>query len=650
MEKVALLGRPNSGKSSLFNLLTGLNQRIGNFPGVTVQQKKGKFHDIEIIDLPGLQTLQSSNLDEKISKQELFKLTEKDRVLFIANGMQLEESLVLFSQVADLQIPIFLAINFKDEIENNGIEIDLKAIEARFGCPVILFSAQTGDELDTLRKLIETDQFKVPNSINRSQYDSFDSTGTYINTYRSLLEQADNLTFWEKDYRSRKGIIQGIIGESSTRTASSYLTRSQKWDKVLLHPIWGLIIFLVVLFIVFQGVFTLAEYPMGWIETAFNGLADLFDARFWKAVVLGVGAIIVFVPPIAILFFLIGILEQTGYLSRISFIADAFLKKFGLSGHSVVPLMSSWACAIPAIMSARIISNPKERFAVIMATPLMTCSARLPVYAILIIVLFPDDSVFWGAKGLTLLALYLLGLTATLLVAWIVNRNSNIPSSKNWVLELPVFRKPNWQNIGITVYQKTKTFVIEAGKIILAISILLFIASEFSPVSDASMAEKLEEAKNQNPQESEKVLAQNLALEYSYLGYLGKGIEPVVRPLGYDWKIGIALLSSFAAREVFASTLVTIYSIEEIQDEAEDDTNLRIADKFRNDLIKQGKEDNLTAIAVSLLLFYVFAMQCMSTLAIVQRETNSWKYALLQFTFFFVLAYSFAFTAFQLLS
>jgi ferrous iron transport protein B len=649
MEKIIFIGKPNSGKSSLFNQLTGLNQKTGNFSGVTVEQKKGRFQDFEITDLPGLQSLQSTNLDEQISKRELFKLTESDKVVFIANGMQLEESLLFFSQIADLQIPILLAINFKDEIEKNGVEIKLDPLSKQLGCSTIIVNARTGDGIEELKQLIKNNGFRIPNSICRSQYDEFSENGDYKNNYRILSEKETNSDFWESDYFKRKEVIQNIAKECTTKPPSSYLSKTQRLDKWLLHPIIGVFIFLFIMFLVFQGVFSFAEYPMGLIDDSFSSLADMVGSKFLKAIIIGLGAIMVFIPPIAILFFLLGILEHTGYLSRISFIADAFLKKFGLSGHSVVPLMSSWACAIPAIMSTRIITNPRERFAVIMASPLMTCSARLPVYAILIIVIFPEESSFWGIKGLTLLSLYLLGLVATLMVAWLVNKNSKIPSSDNWILELPVFRKPNWKSIFINVYQKTKAFVVQAGKIILVISVLLFILSETSPKNQQFVTDKIVESQENTPANEHEAIEKNIELEYSYLGYMGKGIEPLVRPLGYDWKIGIALISSFAAREVFASTLVTIYSLEEVTDEEDGVKNTRIADKFRADLIKQGKEPNVTAISVSLLLFYVFAMQCMSTLAIVRRETNSWYYAIVQFLFMLLLAYGFAFIAYQLL-
>ena len=399
MEKIACIGRPNSGKSSLFNQLTGLNQKTGNYSGVTVEQKTGQFSSFQIVDLPGLQSLQSSNLDEQISKRELFKLGEKDKVIFVANGMQLSESMLLFTQIADLQIPTLLVINFKDEIERHGVQIDLSTLKKRIGCDAAVINSRSGEGLDELKTKIESKAFRIPNAICRSLYDKLSEDGIYSNDYEELLNKPADAEFWQTDYFQRKRIIEQIISESVQANPVSYLKKSQSLDRFLLHPISGMLIFLLVMFLVFQAVFSLSEYPMGWIDDGFGSLADAVNMKLLKAVVVGIGAIVVFIPPIAILFFLLGILEHTGYLSRISFIADAFLKRFGLSGHSVMPLMSSWACAIPAIMSTRIITNPRERFAVIMASPLMTCSARLPVYAILIIVIFPNETSTWGVKG-----------------------------------------------------------------------------------------------------------------------------------------------------------------------------------------------------------------------------------------------------------
>lgn len=659
MEKVTLIGRPNSGKSSLFNQLTGLNQKTANFAGVTVEQHIGRFQLVEIADLPGLHSLQSTNADERIAIKKILSLDQHDHVLFVANGMQLTESLELYSQIADLQIPILLAINFGDEMQQHGVSIDLSALQGRLGCPVVVINAKNGDGIDILKQRLSQQQFSVPHTIARSLYDDF-AGNQHTNQYRSLLENEMNTittAFWQKDYRKRRQVIRQIVAQCVTQAPTNYLSSTQRLDRWLLHPVVGVLIFLAVMFLLFQSIFVLADIPVSYIEQAQDWLINAVDHKLLKAIITGLGSVLVFVPPIAILFFLLGVLEHSGYLSRISFIADAFLKKFGLSGHSIVPLMSSWACAIPAIMSTRMITNPRERFAVLMAAPLMTCSARLPVYAILIYTIFPAADSWWGVQGLAMMLLYLMGLVATLSVAWLVNKNSGIlPASEHWLLELPVFRQPNWKSIAITVYQKTASFVVQTGKIIVLIAVVLYMLSSNSPRSSAFIEQQVSLTQQQQPHFTPEKAMDKVVFENSYLRYMGEGVGWAVQPLGYDWKVGIALLSSFAAREVFSPTLATIYSIEETKlttdgseaEKQDDEIEQEIAAKFKADLLKQHK--NVTAVAVSLMMFYIFAMQCMSTFATVRRETQSWYYAFVQFLLMFVLAYVFAFIAYQLLN
>lgn len=645
LNNILLVGKPNAGKSSLFNNLTGLNQKVGNYSGVTIEVLKGKYSNLDIVDLPGLQSLHTSSPEERISKNEILKSASRNEpILFVANGMQLFDSLLLFSQIADLQTPMILAINFADEAKKNEVEIDRDGIEKKLGCPVVLLNSRNGDGFEKLKELLHTKSFKVPNSICRSNYD-FDSNGILKNNYFETLTNESNQERWEEDYAKRQIILLRIVNEHVTSsTPTQYLANTHKWDKILLHPIWGLFIFLATLYLVFQSVFFFSSFPMDWIDAGFTLLSNWvnnnvsipwFRELMADAVIPGIGGVLIFIPQIAILFFLIGILEQIGYLSRISFISDAFLKRFGLSGHSVIPLVSSWACAIPAIMSTRIIENPRERLTAILTLPLMTCSARLPVYVIIIAVLFPQESdAFFGVQGLFLLALYLLGLVATLLFAWLINKYNKAPSISHWALELPIFRKPNFKSIFINVYNKTKTFVVQAGKIIFIVSIILWILASISPKSESFITAQCTE----NPTQTRE----SIELEYSYLGYTGKIIEPVIRPLGYDWKIGIALVSSFAAREVFVGTLSSIYSIEN-QDEN------TIVQKLRNEKKNNGSKRYGWGTSISLLLFYVFALQCMSTLAIVKKETGQWKYVLFQFTYMFLLAYGSALLAYQIL-
>lgn len=656
MNQVTLIGKPNSGKSSLFNLLTGLNQKIGNYGGVTVERKRGKFGNVEVIDLPGLKSLKAGSPEEKIAKEEILKHCKEQSplILFIANGMQIEDSLLLFSELADLQVPMILVINFKDDLASNNIHIETDKLSGTLGCPVVLMNSRSGDGIDELRQVIEEKNYTIPNAVCRSMYDVV-SDDTIINTYIDQISESEQISYDQRkeEYNKRTKTISSIIKSSViTEGGDLNMQRSKKWDKVLLHPIYGLFIFLFVLYIVFQSVFTLSSFPMDWIDQGMSSLTSLaksiipagwFNDLVSDAIIQGIGGVVIFIPQIAILFFFLGLLEHSGYLSRISFISDNFLRKFGLSGKSIIPLMSSWACSIPAIMGTRVIDDPKERMAVIMASPLMTCSARLPVYTILIAVMIPaSGSSFFGAQGLMLLSLYLIGLIATLVVSLIISKNNKIESNPFWSLELPVYRIPNWRNIFINVYQKTKSFVLEAGKVILTISILLWVLATYSPKSENFIDDQYT-SYSSNPDASGELSKEAFSLEYSYLGYMGKAFEPVIEPLGYDWKIGIALLSSFAAREVFVGTLSTIYSIG-------DDEESTIVQRLRNETnVDSGLPVFTVATTVSLLLFYVFAMQCMSTMAIVRKETGHWKYAIYQFIFMFIMAYVFSFGAYHLL-
>lgn len=652
---IALVGKPNSGKSSLFNLLTGMNQKIGNFSGVTVESKRGTYKNNKIVDLPGLKSLRSTAPEEVITTSEILRYAEYDYpIIFVANGMQLEDSLLLFSEVADLEVPTVLVINYKDDLEKNKITIDHNQLSDSLGCEVVIMNSRSGEGLNELSKVIIENRFKIPNSVCRSVYDNFE--GDVIeNNYRRVVAfpNPDDDELVQDSFYKRQKIVSSITKSTIKRDhVHDYLQSTKGWDKILLHPIYGLLIFLFVLYVVFQAVFTLSAFPMDWIDNGMASLSNLVKNSMpdnWlqnlisDALIQGIGGVVIFIPQIAILFFLLGLLEHTGYLSRISFISDAFLRKFGLSGKSVIPLMSSWACAIPAIMGARVIDDPKERMAIIMASPLMTCSARLPVYTILIAVIIPQaEGTFFGMQGLALLSLYMIGVVATLAVALFYSKRSKVESNPFWSLELPVYRMPNWRNIFLTVYMKTKSFVLEAGKVILAISVIIWFLSTNSPNDEKYISTQYQIAQTQLA-DNTSLSKESFDLEYSYLGHLGKIIEPAIAPLGYDWKIGIAVLSSFAAREVFVSTLSIIYSIG-----SEEETT--IIQRLQNETVfSSGAKRFGIATSISLLLFYVFALQCMSTVAIVKKETQSWKFAIFQFVLMLVLAYLFAFAAYQLL-
>lgn len=644
MKQVLLIGKPNSGKSSLFNLMTGLNQKIGNYGGVTVERKSGKFTNYEVIDLPGLKSLRPLTLEEEISRDTLLDYAEKQLpVCFIANGLQLEDNLLFFSEVADLQVPMALIINFRDDLEKHKIEINEAKLSSQLACPVILMNSRTGEGLEDIKSLFETNGFKIPQAFCRSNYDE-EINGQFENQYRSkLLSDKTDADLLQKDYSKRSGIVKNYVTQyvKYGTDPSDVLKQSKLWDKVLLHPIWGTLIFLLTILTVFQSVFYLAGFPMDWIDLAFSKLTSLTRENVsneWLAdiisdgIIPGVGGVMIFIPQIAILFLLLGLLEHSGYLSRISFISNRFLTKFGLSGQSIIPLMSSWACAIPAIMGSRVINDPKERFAMIFAAPLMTCSARLPVYTILIAIMFPNEGGgFFNIQGVLLLSLYLLGVIATLLIAKIVQKRNPIKSKGMWSLELPIYRVPNWKNVFNNVYQKTKSFVVEAGKVIFVVSIVLWFLASYSPKSEEFIAQKIDEIKIENPEQT--ISEDAVKLEYSYAGYLGKFIEPAITPLGYDWKMGIAIISSFAAREVFVGSISTIYSIGS-EEEA------LIKERLSNEVnMKTGEKRFNRATCISLLLFYVFALQCMSTLAIVKKETGQWKYPIIQFVLMGVMAY-----------
>lgn len=699
--KVALIGNPNTGKTSIFNALTGLNQKVGNYPGITVEKKIGhcKLTDdvkAEVIDLPGTYSLNANSMDERVAVDILLNKNETlhpDVVAVIADIENLKQNLLIFTQIKDLNIPTILVVNMADQMKRKGISIDVPALERELKTKVILTSTRTRNGLDELKSVLAncadlpTYSFLDINRLDAPYFHNLTTLFPKENAYKLWLIISHNTDFIEshkeidlaglrntksesqiKQMKQRETILRyQQINEILKKTYSIDLSQAKtlraKLDKVLIHKVFGYIIFALVLLLVFQAVYDWSSYPMDWIEENLEKFTKWTSKKLpegaltellTEGILPGITGILIFIPQIAILFFFISLLEESGYMSRVVFLMDNIMKRFGLNGKSVVPLISGAACAIPAVMIARNIESWKERLITILVTPFMTCSARLPVYLIIIALVIPDgEFLFISYKALTLFALYVLGFVAALLSAFVLDKLLKIKKGKSFfIAEMPNYKLPLWRNVAITVYDKTKSFVLGAGKIILAISIILwFLASH-------GMGEKYNNIENeattlaQQQQWDETQTAhfiESSQLEYSYLGYIGKAIEPIFKPLGYDWKISIGVLSSFAAREVFISTLASIYSLGGDLDTEEEEGERTILEKLRSETRTDGTPVYTFATGISLLLFYAFAMQCLSTIAVVRRETNSWKWTALQWCFMTGVAYLSAMLAYQFL-
>jgi ferrous iron transport protein B len=687
---IALVGNPNSGKSSLFNALTGLHQQVGNFPGVTVDKKTGQSIIAEnltcnIIDLPGTYSLYPKRADEWVAYKVLIQQDtdiKPDIVVLVADASNLRRNLLFCSQIIDLKTPVILTLSMMDLAAKKGTQIDIAGLERELGVPVLAINPRKNKGIASLKKLIEktaTAQFIKPRPlvnnklfaenainevkkqfplisdykalhylINHEHFDFDTATQDKIesiekaNGFNPTKTQAEEIM---QRYGRIKSIMQQTVIEADPLRTALF---TEKLDNILLDRKWGYLILLAVLFLLFQSVFWIANYPMDGIEWIFGQLSGSLTAilpmAWWSdllinGVVAGLSGIFVFVPQIMILFGLITLLEDTGYMARISFLTDKLMRKAGLNGKSVMPMISGLACAVPAIMSARNIENRKERLLTIMVTPLMSCSARLPVYTILIALVIPSKLYlgFLSLQGLVMMCLYLMGTFAALIVSYIMRLFINIKEKSFFILELPVYRSPRWANAATTMLEKAKIFVRDAGKIIMVISLLLWALSHFGPGNrmdiinaqyDAQIIKENERAGELNKQRSTTLL------ENSYAGLLGKAIEPVIRPLGYDWKIGIALITSFAAREVFVGTMATLYSVGE-SDENSSTLRQKMAAATRPD----GSKVYTLATGLSLMIFYVLSMQCMSTLAVVKRETRSWKWPIIQLIYMTALAY-----------
>ena len=693
---VALIGNPNTGKTSVFNQLTGLNQKVGNYPGITVEKKEGicklprglKAH---ILDLPGTYSLNASSFDENVVIELLLNKKDKDFpdvAVVVSDVENLKRNLLLFTQIKDLGIPTILAINMADRMDRKGISLDVELLEERLQTKIALISARKRMGIDYLKELILNHRhISIEPCVNASVIDpeyfgnlckAFPSQSLYKlwlvitqdvnfgNINRGELKKTSDFNtkstsdlkrLQQKETILRYQFINGVLKETMTIDKNAATDLRSRLDRILTHKVWGYVIFFGILLLIFQAIYSWSSYPMDMIDAAFASLSEwtkdtfpegAFTNLIAEGIVPGLGGIVIFIPQIAFLFLFISILEESGYMSRVVFLMDRIMRRFGLSGKSVVPLVSGTACAIPAVMATRNIEHWKERLITILVVPFTTCSARLPVYLIIIALVIPDETFLgFNLQGLTLMILYLLGFGMAIFSAWLLNKIMKARTKSYFVIEMPNYKLPMVKNVAINVVEKTKSFVFGAGKIILAISVILWVLASYGPGDEFENAEEIVSSKYSVENSiSQNELDEEIAsykLKNSYIGIMGRGIEPAVAPLGYDWKIGIAIISSFAAREVFVGTLATIYSVG--SDEEETIKNRMAAET--NPVL--GGPLFTFASGVSLLLFYAFAMQCMSTLAIVKRETNTWKWPMLQLVVMSSFAYVVALIAFQLL-
>ncbi|RYY34852.1 MAG: ferrous iron transport protein B [Sphingobacteriaceae bacterium] len=699
--KVALAGNPNTGKSSLFNILTGLNQKIGNFPGVTVDKKIGYTtlpdgRRAEIIDLPGTYSLYPKSKDESIVFSVLADKANSstpDLVVVVLDATNMKRNLLLYTQIADLKIPVIVALNMMDLARKSGIEIDVEQLSKKLGVPVIPIAARKGEGIEQLKQTVAyankialqqdtidvttfapqliaqiSDEMAVNNPYFALQLAHQHEHLTFLTT-----EQSDRIESLELEHSfhsqkaqaaetiARYNYINDLLYDTVKTPEAAHLeTFSNRIDHILTHKIWGFVIFLGILLFMFQSIFAWSSYPMDLIEQLFvlaeEGLRSILPEGILASLLIdgvlaGLSGVLVFIPQIAILFVFISILEDTGYMARVTFMMDKLMRKVGLSGKSVVPLIGGFACAVPSIMGTRTIENWKDRMITIMVTPLISCSARLPVFTLLIALVVPDRNVWWifNLQGLVMTGMYLFSLVSAIVVAWVFKFVLKARERGYFIMELPVYRAPRWKNVLFSMYDRSKTFVLEAGKVIVAVSIILWLLASYGPGDSFKQVDKkysTPEYTTQSlaPEALQKMVASD-KLESSYAGMLGHAIEPVIKPLGFDWKIGIALITSFAAREVFVGTMATIYSVDGDADNVQ--SLKEKMDSARNP--ETGQPVFTVAVAFSLMVFYAFAMQCISTVAIVYRETKSWKWPAIQFAYMTVLAYVASFITYTLL-
>jgi len=720
---VALTGNPNCGKTTLFNALTGLRAKVGNYAGVTVERKEGKLRGtpphlkITLLDLPGSYSLSPQSLDEAVARdvllQRLPEVGAPAAVVVVVDASNLERNLYYATQVIELGYPTVLALNMVDVARDNGTDVDVERLAEELGVPVVAMVASRAEGMDRLRAEIlrlsmhprestvpaQRRFLKMPGDLDRewrelaSRWTGPIQSGFPPASSEALLLLTDDkalngsLRHWPAGITKEVVAARGRLESAGVEWMSAAIegryarvsaiheavaampsmvgeTLSDRLDQVITHRIWGPLIFVGLMFLIFQAMFTFAEWPMGWIEAGVGWLGDAVrgampagDLRdlLVDGVVAGVGAVIVFLPQILLLFLFLGLLEDTGYMARAAFLMDRLMSKVGLHGKSFIPLLSSFACAIPGIMAARTIETPKDRLVTILVAPLMSCSARLPVYTVLIAACIPNVVVlgFMKLSALTMLSMYLLGIVVALLMAWIFKRTLLKGHAPLLIMELPPYKRPSVRVVLRHMFDRSMLFLRRAGTVILVINMVLWVLATYprSAEREADFAAERQAATSAGGEEVEERLAAldrfqaGERLRHSFAGVLGRTIEPWIAPLGFDWKIGIGLVASFAAREVFVSTMSTVYNVGEVEDSEEGTRGL--AAVMQSQKRPDGSPLYTALTGVTLMVFYVFALQCVSTIAIVRRETNAWKWPLFQLAYMTALAWVLAFITYQ---
>lgn len=697
--KVALIGNPNVGKTSIFNLLTGMNQHVGNYPGVTVDKKVGfcklsQIINARIYDLPGTYSTNPNSMDEKVAVSCLLDRDDidfPDVVVVVADVENLKQNLYLFTQIKDFGIPTILAINMADRMKPRGITIDIPALEAALHTRIALISTRQKTGIEELKELIinykklsletlvdiaridppffSSLKEKFPNEELGKLWMVISQNFEVVGALRKVEIQKENIKteaeikrMQQRETILRYQVINNALKDTYKVTAVG--TRALL-DKILLHKVWGYVIFMAILLLIFQVIFYVSEYPKGWIESALGWVGEWLSgilpegsltSLLVDGVIPGLTAVVSFVPQIALLFFFISLLEESGYMSRVVFLMDRIMRPFGLNGKGTIPLISGAACAIPAVMATRTIESWRERLIAILVTPFITCSARLPIYLIIIKLVIPQGNYFFfDNQAVALFALYMLGVFMAIFSAWLLSKFLVLKHTikTHFIIEMPTYKVPLARNVLLTVYEKSKAFVVNAGKIIFFMTVLIWFLQTHGLSEKYRNAEAHTEqmaAQYDWDEDQKEHYLLSYRTENSLLGNMGKFVEPVFRPLGYDWKISIAVLGSFAARETFVSTLATIYSLGEVDVEEGEAEQRTVITRLQEEMRPDGTPMFNLATGVSILLFFASAMQCISTFAIVRKETNSWKWAIIQWLFMTGFAYLSAFAAYQILS